>query len=208
MLTLEKFRNSTSTIKIIRLLPVILVICVGVTLSFYLFKTQRAEENNLIKKNFEFVAHDRVSAFKSILSRYFQLINQLKAFFDSSQKIERNEFHTFVETYVKNMEGIQALEWIPRVSDQKRSEYESAAREEGYHKYSFIERNAQGQMVKALRREEYFPVYFIEPLEGNRLAFGFDLASNRSRLEALKHSRETGKMIATERIRLVQETGD
>ena len=63
-------------------------------------------------------------------------------------------------------------------------------------------------MVRASQREEYFPVYFIEPYEGNEMALGFDLASNPTRLEALRRSRDTGQTVATARITLVQETAD
>ena len=63
-------------------------------------------------------------------------------------------------------------------------------------------------MVPAAAREEYFPVYFVEPYEGNEIALGFDLASNPTRLEALNKSRDTGEAVATARITLVQEQED
>lgn len=61
-------------------------------------------------------------------------------------------------------------------------------------------------MGRAAQRAEYFPVYYVEPLTGNEAAVGFDLASNSTRLEALEISRDTGKMVSTGRITLVQET--
>ena len=63
-------------------------------------------------------------------------------------------------------------------------------------------------MVRAGERDEYFPVYYVEPLERNKRAVGFDLASNEARLEALVSSRDSGEMVATGRITLVQETGE
>ena len=61
-------------------------------------------------------------------------------------------------------------------------------------------------MVRAAERDEYFPVYFVEPSKGNEIALGFDLASNAIRKDALEKSRDTGEMVATGRITLVQET--
>ena len=57
-------------------------------------------------------------------------------------------------------------------------------------------------------REEYFPVYYVEPYQGNEAALGFDLASNPVRLEALNKSRDSGQGVATARITLVQESED
>ena len=63
-------------------------------------------------------------------------------------------------------------------------------------------------MVPVAAREEYFPVFFVEPYEGNEVALGFDLASNPTRLEALNQARDTGEPVATARITLVQEQED
>ena len=67
--------------------------------------------------------------------------------------------------------------------------------------------NPQRGMIEASRRAEYFPVYYVEPLIGNRAAAGFDLASNPVRLAALERARDTGEPVTTGRITLVQETG-
>src|SRR4030042_1555829 len=61
-------------------------------------------------------------------------------------------------------------------------------------------------MIPARSREEYYPVYYVEPHEGIELALGFDLASSPARLEGLNQARDTGEAIATSRLRLVQET--
>ena len=48
----------------------------------------------------------------------------------------------------------------------------------------------------------------MEPHAGNEAALGFDLASNSERLDAIERARDSGRPVATKRIRLVQETGD
>ncbi len=67
------------------------------------------------------------------------------------------------------------------------------------------ERQSQGVMAPAGQRGEYFPVYFVEPLKGNKAAIGFDLGSNPARLEALQNSGDSGELVASSRITLVQE---
>jgi len=99
------------------------------------------------------------------------------------------------------------LGWDLLVKDDERALYESLARKEGYHDFEFTERSESDQLIRALRREEYVVVYYIHPLESNRPALGFDIASNKARLKAITKGFDTGKLTATDRITLVQETG-
>ena len=101
--------------------------------------------------------------------------------------------------------GIQALEWIPFVSGPERKDFEERARQDGFTNFVITERQKQGVMVPAPERDAYFPVYYIEPQEGNEKALGFDLASNAVRREALELSRDYGRLISTSPITLVQE---
>ncbi len=96
------------------------------------------------------------------------------------------------------------MQWIPRVPKSEREAYENAARKDGYVNFRFTERSSQGDIVTAAQRAEYFPVFYVEPYQGNEAALGFDLASNPVRLAALERARDTGKMVSSGKIRLVQ----
>ncbi|MGH8064794.1 MAG: SpoIIE family protein phosphatase [Candidatus Entotheonellia bacterium] len=102
---------------------------------------------------------------------------------------------------------IQAVEWIPYVTPATRAPYEAAAEQDGMKGFRIVERDAQGKLVPAGARNNYYPVYFVEPLERNRAALGFDLGSDAVRRQALVQARDTGLPAATARIVLVQETG-
>ena len=104
--------------------------------------------------------------------------------------------------------SIQALEWIPRVPYAERPRYEAQAQNDGFRGFRFTDRGSRSEMLRAAVRSEYFPVYYVEPYKGNESALGFDLSSQTTRNETLQKSRDTGEMVATSRIRLVQEKGD
>ena len=122
--------------------------------------------------------------------------------------MERGEFATFVKPTLMMRSGIKALEWIPLVPDDERSAYEAAAQQDGLAGFRITERDADGVLVTAAKRDEYFPVYFVEPMIGNEAAVGFDLASSATRLAALVESRDSGRPVASAKITLVQETGE
>jgi PAS domain S-box-containing protein len=102
--------------------------------------------------------------------------------------------------------SIQALEWIPRVTYSERMSYETEAWLNGLTDFRITERDGQGNILRAGERAEYFPVYFVEPCKGNEIALGYDIASSPIRKKALDSSRDTGEMVATGRVSLVQET--
>lgn len=56
-------------------------------------------------------------------------------------------------------------------------------------------------------KTEHFPVFFLESLERNEPALGFDVSSETLRRSALEKARDTGIATATEPLRLAQERG-
>ncbi|MBV6340703.1 CHASE domain-containing protein [Candidatus Magnetobacterium casense] len=138
---------------------------------------------------------------------YIDTLESVKGLYEASDKVERHEFKTFVRGILSKHRAIQALSWNPRVSGAERTIIEEAARADGYGDFRITQRDAQGKLVTASDRQEYIPVYFLEPYKGNEAAMGFDLASNPSRKEALVRARDSGQPQATGRITLVQEKG-
>ena len=203
----EKNKTSLRYKRAIPYIPVALTIFVGVMLSVVTFAVALRWEEHAIGDDFEHYQKSHISALKRGIDSNLLIVESLGGLYRASHKVKRQEFRAFVKPFLLGYPGIQALEWIPRVQDSQRAVYEEGARQDGFPDFHITERQAQGSMVRAAQHEEYFPVYFVEPYEGNELALGFDLASNPARLEALNRSRETGEMVATARITLVQETG-
>jgi methyl-accepting chemotaxis protein len=99
------------------------------------------------------------------------------------------------------------LYWSPRVPGDKRAAYEEAAHAEGFSDFHFTDQISDGKFATAAQRSEYFPVYMIEPLAPNRLAFGFDHIGGDStglRRAAAQRARDTGMPSATAPITLVR----
>ena len=188
-------------------LPVALI-AIGVGVSILAFLTVRSWEYEKIRLNFVQEAEERYASLKKEIEFDLHVLEAIKAFYDVMQKVNRPAFETFVKPFLHRHPGIQALEWIPRVVKSQREFYERAAKQDGSPDFQIRERGAQGKMVRAHEREEYFPVYYVEPYKGNETALGFDLASNATRKASLGQARDTGETEATARITLVQETGN
>ncbi len=142
------------------------------------------------------------------LERYQQVLYGIERFYASSQhEVDQKSFQSFVQSTLVQFPGLQALEWIPRVAESQRDLYEQRMQQEGFPKFEFRERLTEGNLIRAASRPEYFPVYYVVPLVGNEKVLGFDLASNPSRRVALQKARDSGQAVMTDRMTLVQETG-
>ena len=134
------------------------------------------------------------------------LLEQIHELFakDSATPITRKEFGTFLEHALNRFTAIQAIEWAPRIAQEQRQTFESTQRRD-IPGFAICERDPQGNMHAAAERPIYQPVTYVEPLRHNEAAMGFDLASNPERLAAITQAINTGKLVATSPIRLVQE---
>ena len=188
-------------------LPLMLIL-VGIALSTTAFMVVRNWDQDKIRAVFEQDAGERYEALKREIESDLHVLDSIKAFYEHGHKIDRSQFRDFVRSFLSRHPGIQALEWIPRIPHSGRKAYEKAARKDGFLHFQITDRKTQGEMVRASQRKEYFPAYFVEPYKGNEMALGFDLGSDQTRLEALEQSRDTGQLVATGRITLVQETVD
>jgi len=187
---------------------VALVLLLGVVLTGVFLIMVKNREQTLTEAEFASQANAYASAIQRGIDRNLEVIQSIGGLFASSGKVERDDFRRFVEGPLSRHQEIQALSWNERVTHSERRHFEASLRQEGYPEFQVTERSLDGQRVVAIERSEYIVVTYIEPSEGNEAALGYDVASNPIRLAALEGARDTGEMIATGRITLVQETGN
>ena len=189
------------------LIPTVVAVCVGCILSVGAFFFVENLDDLEHLSRFDQVAEAKFEQIEKRIDRTVSVLHAIAGFYAGTKAVHREEFSAFVVA-LGELQAVQALEWIPRVSQEQREQFEDAARKDGFPDFAFTERQSQGNMIRAASRAEYFPVYFIEPYVGNEAALGFDLSSNAARLSALDQARDSGALVATSRITLVQETGD
>lgn len=180
-------------------------VLIGILLSGLIGYSFYQKETQAIEADFRRDVDNKVSAFERELLLKSEVLYALKGLFDSSENVTAHEFKKLAAEFLIRHHDIQALEWVPRVMNENRDAYEQARRLE-YPDFEFTERESQGRMVRASERAVYFPVYYAEPIKGNMVALGFDLASDAKRLKIINKSRDLDLFLATESIRLVQET--
>ena len=183
------------------------IAAVGVSLSLLSFYSLQQHSYQRHHEVFLRQANSQLSRITQHLDWQKDAVIMLSAFFRAADDVDRQSFQRFVSPMLMNHSSIQALEWIPLVSDKQRASIEAQAQRYS-SAFQFTERDENGAMIVAADRDEYFPVFFVEPLAGNEAALGYDLASEASRRRALKKSLSLDTMVVSSRITLVQEISD
>lgn len=184
-------------------LATLLVGVTAATISGYI--NYRFETDRRIAE-FQEVANNEILALRQGLAVNIATLSAFVGFYDGSRFVDRQEFSAFASGLQHPELKHQAIEWIPRVPHALRAEYEQNARQDGLEDFAIREiRN--GQVAPAAIREEYFPVYYLEPLSGNEKALGFDLGSEPHRRAALEQARDSGLSTSTRTVQLARDHG-
>jgi PAS domain S-box-containing protein len=174
----------------------------GISILVYHWETH--DEAQRLRSRFQLDARERVEAIRRELDTHLQVLRSMGALYQASEQVTREEFRVFARELLEAVPSIQALEWAPRVGRLLRKRYEEQARTT-FPNFRITQRDKDGALVAAPSREEYFPVYIVEPYVGNESALGFDLASETVRRETLYRARDSGRITVSGPITLVQE---
>lgn len=181
-------------------LPMLLLLLTAI--AFYSYSHFKENEEQQLR------LHEQVRMHHNTLMREFQahleILSALKSFFDANPDVTPHQFRVVTRDAVAKHAGIQALEWIARVPRESLAEFEGALPDGGR-----VWRH-DGEAVRDMAGAESdaYVIQYIEPPDGNASAYGFDITSNPLALDAIHRARDTGEIVATAPLRLVQETGE
>jgi diguanylate cyclase (GGDEF)-like protein len=182
------------------------VAVVTITLSSFCgWVLYQAEERSITREFSKDVDERAASIYREMLIN-FEPLRSLAILFNGDAIPEYTRFQNEAQGILSRHSDIQALEWIPRITHSERPQFVSRIRQY-FPDYEIKEQNEQGQIVIAGTRQAYFPIYYVEPLETNEVALGFDISSSASRLEKLEQSRDGGMPLATASTMIVQDNG-
>lgn len=166
----------------------------------------------LVVSVFEFSRHQEQARLESLFERQIGLMQTsvekylhdhlatnkaLKAFFDSSQQVQNEEFTRFAES-IRNQHG-GLLEWIPRIELAAYDDWQRV------HNAQLRQFNGDAALTPAAPKAFYFPVTFIVPMAGNEGALGYDISSNPQVGPILFKAIDTHQTLATGPVHLIQD---
>nr|WP_315395139.1 CHASE domain-containing protein [uncultured Duganella sp.] len=182
--------------------PLVFVLGLCVTAATcYLVATEQREQ---VRANFQRDA-DKVTRDTEVrLQTYFDMLLSIKGMHALGGEIDRAGFKRFIGELKleRRYPGFQAIQFVRVVPQARLAEFTEAVRRDtsveprGYPDF---------HIHPASVRPVHYIVEYTEPLKGNENAFGLDLAALPPHLRSLEIARDTGDIVATERITLVQD---
>jgi len=187
-----------------RYLMIALTGVVGSFASIALFITITGWQNHLAELRFTGVARSHLQTMNSVLEDATGLLFSMRAYFESlDHRVSRTEYQTFSHSLRQRVVGLRDTGWAPRVAAAERAGFEQAIRAAGDPDFEIRERDADGGLVRAADRDEYFPILYSDPGTTSRPLMGFDLASEPMPNRVIALARATDRPAATPPLKLM-----
>ena len=191
-----------------RTIAVVVILALGLTLTFILFQARVLDQTT---RQGEF--NQRAALAATVLQRsmqeHLEVLYGLAALYATAAQplsLNRETFRALTKGPLQRYPGVQSLGWVPRVSEAEREAYLAAARKDGINDFHMTEWTPKLQAVRAARRDMYYPIFYIEPLEQQRAAVGFNLGSVPMYMEAMQKALSTEGAVASAWRSLAQDT--
>ncbi len=188
--------------------PVVLVVLVGVASSFAVTAGVQANQHDARTSRFRSDSERARVLIQARVDERTGIHEMLRDAVVSQWPIDRADFRELVATDDAGrdlFEGVRAVSFNRRVSAEIREVYEAGVRADGtldpggYPDFS-VRPDPDG-------RRELVVVEYLEPLAGNEAALGFDLFSDPARRRSVEEARDSGALIASAPVDLVQASG-
>jgi signal transduction histidine kinase len=164
------------------------------TCYFVMEEQQKLQIRAGFQRDTEKVARDT----QTRLQIYADSLHGMKGMYAINDHISRQQFHRFVNALKidKRYPGYQALQFVRMVPEDGLPAFVEGVKRDGYPEF---------HVHPASRRPLHYIIEYTEPMKGNENAFGLNLAALPPHLKALELGRDSGEIVATERITLAQD---
>jgi CHASE1-domain containing sensor protein len=205
----RKHNQSAGTVKAyrFRLFLCWMILVIGTILSVVAFRSVRAWERGYLHTDFDVLSASHAAAVANELNRHLDVTNVLAGLFDVSQRVDRLQFDMFAKTLLESHKDIQALMWAPRVGAAERAAFEGRAAQLGLANFRIRDLSG-GDAPAAVSTTDYFPVYYLQPLQPNEDLLGADLMADDNTRDFLEKARDTGQLTVSPPVHLNLQVGD
>ena len=138
------------------------------------------------------------------LRTHSEVLVSMQGLYATVGRIDRAQFQRYVDTLdlMRRHPGFDSLEVLRKVAPEDLDSFIAEVRADR----SLADRTHLDFTVHPTgARPAYFPIEFVEPLRGNETVLGFDPGSKPQELDSLARAADSGRIVATPPVKLVQD---
>lgn len=121
-----------------------------------------------------------------------EVVYSIQNLFYTRKDFSRAQFKNFVSNSLSRHPGLQAVEQMVYLKGSDRAMHEKKMRAQGFLNYTIKQLAAGGGVEVAGQRPEYYIINYVEPLEDNLAALGYDISFTAPAKEALLSAQSNG----------------
>lgn len=177
-------------------LILLLGFCFTLLVYHYFSKLTYGQDQNRFARSVQEI-HDQV---RLRIATSITLLRAGTGLFAASDKVDAGEFESFVQQIEldKNYPGIQGIGFSRRFSSEEKASVVADMQRQGVPNFQVWPEDPS--------RHEYTSILYLQPVTSeNKLAIGFDMATEAVRRQAMERARDTGVPTASGKVTLVQE---
>jgi diguanylate cyclase (GGDEF)-like protein len=164
-------------------------------------------ENQVAALDLSSRANSHALALQFGINSNLRKISGLRAFFEASDHVSREQFNAFSKRIMDNQNAILGMSWIPRVTRGQRIAHEHMSALDGSPGYRIKSVAPDGSMAPSPEKGEYFPVLYTATEAPDSPVYGLDLNDGGIRQETLEHARDNDAIATSSLFTLQSGTG-
>ncbi|MBU3028001.1 CHASE domain-containing protein [Zobellia galactanivorans] len=183
-----------TTLQILKYLAVLLI---GSSLALFIFFSINNRYLLQNKSAVDSAVTKSVIKLEDELNKINLVVESMAFFYENKSYIPQKLFERFTDPFIKELNGIKALAWAPKVEDSLRTKFEE------YRTITQID--SSGQLVPTTSNNVHYPVTTLNPVVPFKQVLGYDVFSDSTKREAILRSIETSKPAISGPIQLISE---
>lgn len=166
---------------------VAVVIVAGVLLTFLVAFVTVASERSDRSDRFNAEAIDASEAIGNRYNEYVAMLTGFRGLYAATDGASREEFDAYITaaSLLDRYPGALALGWAPMVPESEVDAVVESVRDDGFPDFEI--------KPETTTQPDRYPVVYLEPIEGNENAFGFDVGADDKGRATVERAASTGE---------------
>ena len=181
------------------------LLVLAITLTFVTLNNVKKENEYDWTQQFEQEGNKNARILKEQLESIGRELMGIASLFMASKTVTRSGFKAYTSSLLEKNDFVKSLQWIPRVRQDQRPALEAMAQEDGFTNFKFTALSKNLKIITAPPKNEYFPIYYMQPHSGNESLLGFDISTQPILLNLMNQSRDSGETVAASTVDLVHQ---